>query len=195
MRQAALGIASVLLLAVFAGCTAGTKDNGQDVSTNSVSTIPTMGDMPGMGQVTGAMTTLFPKMPTLLTVSGAAWLAPGTMLDATVTPPVWATGAISYTWAYGPVGGTVPIAQLKKSATASIEPGHSESITFDEAGVFYEHCHPHPWMRSNVTILDSGRTPVTTTVHFVDGATPADFHFTPENLVLPLVSTVVYQND
>lgn len=206
MRQGALGMASLLVLALLAGCTAGTKDT--HVS-EAATTLPTScpDAMPGMdmcsvasgaGSGAGAGGSGFApttKVPVTLTVSGAAWVAPGTVLDASVTPPADMSGPVSYVWAYGPMGGTVPITTMSKTKTDLILPGKSESITFDAAGVFYEHCHPHPWMRSNVTILDNGQPPVTATVHFIDGATPDTFHFTPENLVLPKGSTVVYQND
>ena len=46
------------------------------------------------------------------------------------------TAPITYTWLWGPMGGTAPITVMKKTQTSLIEPGASEGITFDQAGVY-----------------------------------------------------------
>lgn len=185
MRGTAIGLVSLLLVALFAGCASKHEDApNPDLTAASTN---------GGGSASG-VTALAP-LAVALSAPSADWVAPGTSLDVTATPPTDATGAITYTWLYGPMGGMAPITPMKTTKTDLIDPGASASITFDEAGVFYEHCHPHPWMRQNVTILDNGQPPVTVVTHFQDGATLADFKFVPATLVLPKGSTVVYQND
>src|SRR5581483_10263263 len=96
--------------------------------------------------------------------------------------PAGGTAPYTYIWAVGPLGGTVPIQQFPKD-TPLIQPGQSAAIVYDEPGVFYMHCHPHPWMRSNVTILDNKQPPQTVTVHFVDGLALSDYRFWPSEVV------------
>src|SRR5581483_3826315 len=184
MRGSALALVSLLLVALFAGC-AGKQDPGGSTDLSATST------------QTGAKALDTPLTPlaTAVAVSGGDWVAPGASLDVTATPPKDATGDVTYTWLYGPMGGTAPITVMKTTQTAMIDPGSNASITFDQAGVFLEHCHPHPWMRQNVTILDNGQPPVTVVTHFHDGASVGDFRFVPDTLVLPKGSTVIYQND
>jgi plastocyanin len=120
------------------------------------------------------------------------WVADGTTLTASAT---LASPGATLEWAIGPMAGTAPITQFAAGVTPLIQPGASASIRFDELGVFYMHCHPHPWMRNNVTVVDDGRPPETVTVRFVDGDALGDYHFVPENVIVPKGSTVVYQND
>lgn len=84
-----------------------------------------------------------------------------------------------------------------KLDSGMIAPGSTYSFTFEAAGDVSYHCHPHPWMRGNVTIEEAHGhgAPQTHHVEVVDGASPADYRFVPENLTIHAGDTVVWHNN
>jgi plastocyanin len=170
---------------VLAGC----AGKGSDNSVQSSSLTPTI--------PSGAPTVLHALAPLLssVTATGGDWVAPGTSITVTAAPPANAQGAVTYEWMIGNIAGVGPYPALKTNVLPLTPPGQSASMVLDQAGIYHFHCHPHPWMLSNVTVVDDGRAPETVTVHFVDGATLGEYHFVPENVTVPKGSTVVYEND
>jgi plastocyanin len=75
-----------------------------------------------------------------------------------------------------------------------LQPGESRGVRFSVPGSWQMHCHPHPWMRSNVTVVDNYTGPAEVTVDIVDGTTSSEFHFVPENIVVAPGTVVVYHN-
>jgi plastocyanin len=190
MRAHAGSVALLAAVVALSGCVATlTKEQSSSVTPSTTST-------PSTSQVPQAV----PDLVSAVTTSGGAWVAPGSALTVTATPPPNAHGAVTYQWLLGPIAGVGPyptfvVSSSNAIATPLIQPGDSSAIVFNQAGIFHLHCHPHPWMRSNVTVVDDGAAPERVVVHFVDGATPDDYHFVPENVTIPNGSTVVYEND
>ncbi len=77
------------------------------------------------------------------------------------------------------------------------EKNKTYAFTFAEEGVFGYHCHPHPWMRGNITVLaaDHHAEPKTHHVRVLDGATNADYRYEPENLTISVGDTVHWMNE
>ncbi|MEA3198665.1 MAG: hypothetical protein QOE90_93 [Thermoplasmata archaeon] len=180
----------VLAFTVLAGCVGHANDA---VTQQSAGSTDAGGSTPA---ATGLVApTALPDIPFKVATDAAAWIAPGTSVAASVALPPEAAAPIAYTWLWGPMGGMAPITVMKQTQTDLIAPGASARITFDQAGIFTEHCHPHPWMLSTVVVLDNGQAPQTVTVHFVDGETKENFKFVPDIVVISKGSTVVYEND
>ncbi|HWH09375.1 MAG TPA: plastocyanin/azurin family copper-binding protein [Candidatus Thermoplasmatota archaeon] len=195
MRAWALPVASILLAAAFAGCVNTPKDTeGGTIDPASTGNQGTDGG--GTGQ--SSLPTLLP--PLALKVSSAApqWVAPGTSVEVSAAP---AQSGWTYVWSIGPLPGTVAAPAVKldtgsaKDASDWIQPGASASLTFTEAGVFEMHCHPHPDMRANVTVIDGYAGPKEVHVQIVDGASASSYRFVPENVVVAPGTKVTYTNN
>lgn len=132
-------------------------------------------------------------LATGITTGAAPWVAPGTKIDVSASAPSNAKGAVKYTWALGPLPKTVAVTSADLN-TKDIAAGASATLKFDKAGVYEMHCHPHPFMLSNVTVVDGYAGPSSATVYITDGATLGEFRFVPEHVVIPVGGTVVYKN-
>lgn len=135
------------------------------------------------------------------TATGASWIAPGTPITLTATPPTNAVGAVEYLWAIGQVPQTAAVPQKfgpdtgSKTPSAYLQPGQSRAIKFDISGVWQMHCHPHPFMRGNVTVVDGYQDAARQVdVQILDGG-PEGYRFFPENVTLAPGSVVVYHNN
>jgi plastocyanin len=96
-------------------------------------------------------------------------------------------------WAIGALPGTIlaPAATYdtgSKTPADYIPSNASKSITFTAAGLYQMHCHPHPNMRSNVSVIDGYQGPSTVEVQIYD------FGYAPQNIVIGPNTTVVYKN-
>lgn len=180
----------VVLGAAFAGCVgqgadldptkSSTGDDG-NTDTGDVVTPPAEG-LKVLAPLTGT-----------LALSGPAWVAPGTKIPVSVTPPANAKGAVTYTWALGPLPGTTEVKDVGLN-TKDIAAGASASLKFDKAGVYGIHCHPHPYMLSNVTVIEGYSGSSEATVYINDGATNSEYRFIPEHVVIPVGGKVTYKN-
>lgn len=180
-------LASLLVVgAAFAGCV------GQDDNPEPASDGNDPGTTPGDD---GSPTELKVLAPLVSAVSfdGPEWVAPGAKLTVTAAAPANAKGDVTYTWAIGPLPKTVKVEEAALD-TKTIEPGASAKLTFEKAGVYGIHCHPHPFMLSNVTVVEGYAGPTETTVYITDGAALGEYVFTPERVVIPAGGSVVYKN-
>lgn len=136
---------------------------------------------------------------TLATATGALWVAPGTPITLTATPPTRAVGSVEYLWAIGQVPQTAPVPQRFAPDTGSskvtdyVQPGQSRAIKFDIAGIWQMHCHPHPFVRGNISVIEGYQGPAQVDVQMLDGAR-ADYRFFPENITIAPGTVVVYHN-
>jgi plastocyanin len=153
------------------------------------------GDPPGAiddGGVQPTVNVLAP-LKTSVTTTAAKWVAPGTSIDVAATAPSTAKGTTTYTWATGALPGTV--ATTATLNTKDIQPSASGQLKYATAGVYRMHCHPHPAMKHNVTVIDGYKGPSTVHVQLVDGTKLADYRFVPENILVGKDTTVVYHNN
>lgn len=196
MRAWALPVALLLLVGALAGCVNTPKDtNGGAIDPAGGNKGTTTGGT-GTGTGTGTTVTILP--PLALTVTGPAgkWLAPGASVDVAAKGP----SGVAYVWAIGPLPGTVQPADVKlntgsaKDASDWIQPGDSKSLTFSKSGVFQMHCHPHPYMLSNVTVVDGYEGTAEVAVSIVDGDALNSYRFVPENIVIAPGTKVTYTN-
>lgn len=198
MRALAILAAALVASAAFSGCIGGLKEKNDD----PVDPASTGGSTDNGGSTdTGTTPQLKVLAPltSALKLDGPQWVVSGTDVTATLTPPANAKGTLTYAWAIGPLPGTVKVTEFKAdtgSAKASdwIQPGATKSVTYGMAGVYAMHCHPHPTMRHNVTVIDGYAGPKTVDVYITDGATPDQYRFVPENIVIGVNTTVNYKN-
>lgn len=193
MRALAILAAALVASAAFSGCIGGLKENDDPVETPE-----------GSETVTTASTSapqlkVLAPLTSTLTLDGPKWVASGTDVTATLTPPANAKGAVTYAWAIGALPGTVKVDAFKAdtgSAKAAdwIQPGGAKSITYGAAGIYNMHCHPHPTMLHKVTVIDGYVGPKTVDVYITDGAKPDEYRFVPENIVIGVNTTVNYKN-
>lgn len=124
-----------------------------------------------------------------VSMTGPSWVASGTDVQLAAV----ATGATKFVWATGPLPISSP-AKVANLDTKVFDPGASKSLKFASAGVYALHCHPHPFMKHNVTVVDGYQSPARVTVLITDGATPGEYRFSPENLVIGVGTEIVYEN-
>lgn len=195
MRAAVLFVVAVFAFGALAGCVGGSKEDGAPTSTNaasseSVSKASTSGGATSTSAAaTSASLPRLPPLPVTLSLSGPQWVAAGTSVPVTAT----ASGASSFVWATGAAPEAAP-AKVAGLNTTLIQPGASKSLKFAAAGVYGMHCHPHPFMRHNVTVIDGYQGPSKVTVKIVDGDAQSDSRFVPENIVVGVGTEVVYEN-
>lgn len=132
-----------------------------------------------------------PALPLSLKIDGPTWVEPGTPIPVTATSTTG--GTLTFTWATGQLPGTVAASGAPLN-TSLIEPGSTKTLVFTRAGLYNMHCHPHPFMRSNVTVIDGYKGPDLVDVQIQDGATTSDYRFVPENIVVGPGTKVVYHD-
>lgn len=76
--------------------------------------------------------------------------------------------------------------------TGDIAPGAQKQVTFGAGPTVAMHCHPHPFMRHNVTLQEGA--PSEAHVHILDGLDEAEYRFEPENLTVAPHAVVTYHN-
>lgn len=192
MRAWAVPVALLLAAGALAGCVNTPKDPTVGGATTGTRNPPA---------TNGGITTAPPLLrPLALTVDSPDhnWVAPGSSINVTATTA--ATGW-TYAWSIGPLPGTVMPSTFKpdtgsaKDASDWISPGAQDSITFTEAGVFQMHCDPHPFMRSNVTVVDGYEGPKEVHVQILDGSELGSYRFSPENILIGKNTRVIYTNN
>lgn len=194
MRLPVLLAALLVSAGGLAGCFGSEDDPAQPAATGS--------DPNGVGTGTGADDLVSPinvlaPLTTAITTTSATWVAPGSSIDVAAAAPAKAKGAVSYTWAIGPLPGTVAVTPKadtgSKSPSDYIQPGQSDAIKYTEAGVYNMHCHPHPKMKHNVTVIE-GYSTKAVEVLIVDGDKTEDRRFVPADIVVGVGTTVTYKN-
>lgn len=193
MRAWAFPIA-LLLTGVLAGCVNTPKET--DGGTIDPARVTNGGDPGQVGN--GGATTIraLAPLPVALTTTTPKWVAPGSNVSVAASSTTGAT----YVWSIGPLPGTVAPKAVKLDTGSSkdgsdwIAPGASKPLTFSEPGTFEMHCHPHPDMRSNVTVVQGYSGPKEVTVKIVDGTGLGTYRFVPENVLVGPGTTVVYEN-
>lgn len=76
--------------------------------------------------------------------------------------------------------------------TGDIAAGASATLTYDALGTHAMHCHPHPWMKHNVTVTHDA--PESAHVHIRDGDHAGQFLFEPANITIGKGTVVTYHN-
>lgn len=193
----ALSVALIFAFAGLAGCIGANKegDPGEDIDANKLpGTDTNTGTVPGTKP---AITVLAP-LSSAITIDAPEWVQSGTEVPVTLAAPSNAKGALTYTWAIGPLPGTVKVTEAKADTGSKgadyIQPGASKSITYGTSGIYRMHCHPHPDMRHNVTVIEGFAGPKTVEVQIVDGATKSENRYVPENIVVGVGTVVTYKN-
>lgn len=134
-----------------------------------------------------------------LTVSGPApsgtlWLDQGGSLELKATQPSNAAGAPTYVWAVGALPGTALIKTVampdtgSKDAANYVPPGASSTLKFTTPGSWLMHCHLHPGMQANVSVIEGYQGPAQVDVYVTDE------RFVPENIAVGRGTSVVYHN-
>lgn len=166
MRLPALALAAMALLA---GCVGGAGD-----SSNPPSGPTDPAPSPAL-RATALAITVVP-----------AWARPGEPVALAVP------GAGNVSWflaARAPVAGP-------KQDTGDLAPGvPSEPLALATEGLLLFHCHPHPWMRLNVTVGSSVPSLGTRHVQIVDGASASEYRFVPSELAVAPGERVVLWNN
>ncbi|HUR68284.1 MAG TPA: plastocyanin/azurin family copper-binding protein [Candidatus Thermoplasmatota archaeon] len=194
MRALAILLASLVAFGGLAGCV-GNKDEPETKLEDG----KTPGAVTGGTGGVGAQVSVLAPLATSLTLGAPAWVQSGTDAAVTMSAPANGKGALTYTWATGALMGTaavtaVPADTGSKAPADYIQPGASKSITFTAAGIYNMHCHPHPFMRHNVTVIDGYAGPQNVEVLIADGGPQSEYRFVPENIVVGVGTKVTYKN-
>lgn len=190
MRGLSVLVVSLLVVGALAGCV----NTKKDPPTNA--TLPAT--TPGAIVEAKPVRVLAPLTSTVSTDS-PKWVKPGAMVNVTATAPAGAKGAVTYSWSVGAMPGTVIVTPGaldtgSKTGAEYIPAGGTDAITFPAAGVFQMHCHPHPWMRANVTVVEGYKGPANVDVYIVDGDKPDQYVYAPQNVIIPVGGKVTYIN-
>lgn len=189
--QARVPFVALLALALLAaGCVNTTKDESPTTTTTPGGSVT-----PPTGSGGSGVKVLAPLSFTLSS-SSPTWIAPGSSLSLSASA---AQSGWSWVWAEGALPGTVPVTVAldtgsKNPALDYIQPQSSKSLVFSTTGAFQMHCHPHPYMRSNVTVVDGYVGPKEVRVQIVDGTRPSESRYVPENILVAPGTNVVYEN-
>ena len=189
MRPVALLVLLPLVGLALAGCVNLPKDDPVQSASAQLEP-PTSAPSANTPQGTAAPKLLAP-LSVKVALTGPTWLASGAIVP--VTASVTGGTASSFVWATGPMPGSVPV-KNETLDTKDIQPGAAKSLKFQTAGVYQVHCHPHPFMTSNVTVIDGYTGPSKVTVKVVDGAKPGEYGFVPDRIVVGVGTEVVYEN-
>lgn len=196
MRALAILAAALVAAAALSGCIGGLKDD------DPVTPAGAAGDGAPTGNDGGSLPTTLTVLNALnasITFDAPAWIQSGTQVPVNLSAPANAKGDLTYAWAIGPVPGTVAVTAAKADTGSSkgadyIAPGEAKSITFVMAGVYRLHCHPHPDMRHNVTVIEGYDSPRVVEVAIFDGEKQNEYRYVPENIVVGVNTTVNYKN-
>lgn len=193
MRLPVILAALVMAAGGLAGCF------GSETEPTDPASIDGQNPLPGTGGTgTSEEIRVLAALRSTLTTTAAAWVQTGTAVDVSAAPPTMAKGDVTYTWAIGAMPGTTPIEAKADTGSKDpadwIQPGGSASVIYSESGVFRMHCHPHPDMRHNVTVIDGYTGPGEVEVVIIDGAKPNEYRFVPEEIVVGVGTTVTYVN-
>lgn len=196
MRALSPIIAALLLTAAFAGCIGGKDGDGEGATLDPADTNGGTGTGTGTGSGTGTLKVLAPLNATI-TLDAPAWVQSGTEVPVALGTPANAKGAVTYAWAIGPLPGTSEVTAVtmdtgSAKSTDYIAPGASKTLTYSTAGIYRMHCHPHPAMRHNVTVIDGYEGAKNVEVQIVDGSQGQ--YYVPENIVIGTGTTVTYKN-
>ena len=193
MRLPVILAALVMAAGGLAGCFGSENEPADPASIDGDNKLPGTGGTGAPGEIK-----VLAPLRSALTTTAAAWVQTGTAVDVTAAAPANAKGDVTYTWAIGAMPGTTTIEAKadtgSKDPAEWIQPGESASIKYSEAGVFRMHCHPHPDMRHNVTVIDGYTGPAEVQVVIIDGAKPNEYRFVPEEIVVGVGTTVTYVN-
>lgn len=190
MRAVVLLVASLVATGALAGCIGG--DDGEDpVNQTGLTDNPT-GNLPGTQG--GGVVKVLAALSSKVEASGPQWVKAGTAVPVSATVPSNAKGNVTFTWAVGPLPGTATPEAIKLD-TGVIDPGAEATLQYKASGLFQMHCHPHPDMRHNVTVVEGYQGPAVVHVQIVDGATASEYRFIPENVVVGVDTKVVYHNN
>lgn len=81
-----------------------------------------------------------------------------------------------------------------KFETGNIEAGKTSKILqFNQEGLYQFHCHPHPWMKMNITVK-AGASNAQQTVTILDGRAQGEYRYAPEDLVVAPGTKVQFVN-
>ncbi|HET6403785.1 MAG TPA: hypothetical protein VFH78_04005 [Candidatus Thermoplasmatota archaeon] len=192
--QSAIAVAVLIAFAGLTGCIGAGKEQDPADSLDPAGT----GGTGGTGGVGAGSIVVLQPLASTITAEAAAWVVSGTEVPVSLATPANAKGTLNYTWALGPLPGTVAVTEVKADTGSKgsdyIQPGQTKSITYSASGIYRMHCHPHPWMLHNVTVVDGFTGPKTVDVQIIDGAVQGEYRFVPENIVVGVGTVVNYKN-
>lgn len=199
MRAFALLVFSLLAFGGLAGCFGSDSDG----ATTDPAKTPTSGGTGAGGSTSGGSgaaptVKVLAPLTSAVTIDAPAWVKSGTEVAVSLSAPANAKGALTYAWAVGPLPGTVAVtavnADTGSTPSGYIQPGASKTLMYGTSGVYTMHCHPHPYMLHNVTVIDGYAGPKKVEVSIVDGASVGEYRFVPQNIVIGTNTTVTYKN-
>ena len=126
-----------------------------------------------------------------LTTTGSQWIEPGTLYPVSAAAP--GVSGASFLWATGPLPAAART-EMASLDTKEIAPGASKSLKFQQAGVYGIHCHPHPFMTLNLTVVEGLQGPSQVAVDILDGESPGEYRFAPDALVVGAGTEIVFTN-
>ncbi len=217
--RAVVLVAIALTAPVFAGCI-GNGDDPKSITPASATPAPGASGNGGAAIGPGgypAKPVRYALAPPTIT-SSAEWVKPGEEVKLEATAPAGAKGAPTFSWTIGELpedwaaapsagehaghdggGAAAPAADGHAHAadglnTGDIAGGASKRMKFDREGYYFMHCHPHKWMKLNVTVKQGAPTKMAH-VAILDGKPVPEYRFAPEDVTVGPGTTITFWNN
>lgn len=124
------------------------------------------------------------QQPMVMIREAARWVKPNTELnfDSSLSED-HDQDVISRLWVFGP-----HVTDNITHETPYMARGNRSDLLFDRTGVYFMHCHPHPWMKLRVAVDPAASAPSNSTI------TIENFSYGMDNLSVPPGTTLTFVN-
>lgn len=198
MRPLLALAALALLTPALAGCVDTADPAPTAVQPSSTGSVISAGSARRSSPVPGPVAVLPVEL-----VASSAWVRPGetvTLAASAGAEHAWYAKKVGDVEMSGDMAGH-DMASMSEPApppatfdSGPIAAGARASLTFPDEGFYAIHCHPHPWMRFNLTVAEDAGARVAH-VQILDGAGQAAFRYDPAELRVAPGATVVFWNN
>lgn len=124
------------------------------------------------------------RAPMAMIKEAARWVKPNTELNFESVIEDHDNDATARMWVFGPY-----VSENVTLATPYMGRGNSSSLMFDRPGVYFMHCHPHPWMKLRVDVDPAASAPSNSTIVI------GNFSYGMGNLSVPPGTELSFRND